>query len=387
VGRDARLILLAKTARTFCYGFLGVLLPVYLTQLGLDATELGLAVTLTLLASTAMTFAIRWPAERWSPRVALMAQSALIVASAALFLSTHHPWLVVLAAMIGNLAVGTGETGPFLALEQVIVTRATPRERLTMTLSLYNLTGYAAAGLGAAAVARAGASPRLLFALFLLSGLLQLAAYGLMASAKPASAAVRQAAGAPSRPFVRRLAAIFALDSFAGGFVVQAFVAYWFSREFDTSPATLGIVFFSVGLLQAFSFAAAVRLAGRIGLVPTMVFTHLPSNVLLAAIPFAPSEPAAIALLLGRFALSQMDVPARQAFVVGVVEPDERTAAAAYTNTARYVTRPFAPLVAAPLAAAWLGAPFVVAGALKSCYDVALYALFGRADPGDATDM
>jgi len=182
VGRDARLVFVAKTARTFCYGFLGVLLPVYLTQLGLGATELGIAVTLTLLASTAMTFAIRWPAERWSPRAALMAQSALIVGSAALFLSTRDPWLVVLAAMIGNLAVGTGETGPFLALEQVIVTRATPRERLTMALSLYNLTGYAAAGLGAAAVARAGASPHSFFALFLLSGLLQIAAYGLMAS-------------------------------------------------------------------------------------------------------------------------------------------------------------------------------------------------------------
>src|SRR5712664_380124 len=226
VGRNARLVFTAKSARTFCYGALVVLLPVYLSELGLDATELGVAVTLTLLASTAMTFAIRWPAERWSPRVALMAQSALIIASAALFLSTRHPWLVVLAAMIGNLAVGTGETGPFLALEQVIVTRATPRERLTMTLSLYNLTGYAAAGLGAAAVARAGASPRLLFALFLLSGLLQLAAYGFMAPAKPASAAVRQAAGAPSRPFVRRLAAIFALDSFAGGFVVQSLITY-----------------------------------------------------------------------------------------------------------------------------------------------------------------
>src|SRR5437016_5312596 len=211
VGRNARLVFLAKSARTFCYGALGVLLPAYLTELGFDAGQLGIAVTLTLLASTAMTFMGRWPAERWGPRAALMAQASLIVVSAIAFLLTRQPWVVVAAAMAGNVAVGTGETGPFLSLEQVIVTRDAARERLTTTLSYYNLIGYAAAGLGAAVVTRLGASHQPLFAVFLLSGLTQLVAYGLMRREPVRHAATREAAGTPSRPFVRRLAVIFAL--------------------------------------------------------------------------------------------------------------------------------------------------------------------------------
>jgi predicted MFS family arabinose efflux permease len=184
-----------------------------------------------------------------------------------------------------------------------------------------------------------------------------------------------------SRGVVQRLAGLFALDSFGGGFVTQAFIAYWFTETFGTSLQTLGIVFFALGLLQSVSFQIATRLARRFGLVNTMVFTHLPSNVLLAAIPFAPTEAAAFALLLARSLLSQMDVPTRQAYVVGVVEPDERAAAAAYTNTARYVTRPLGPLVAAPIMQVSLGAPFAIAGALKSVYDLALYRSFRRRPP------
>ena len=375
VGRDARLVFAAKTSRTFCYGFLGVLLPVYLTQLGLDATELGIAVTLTLLASTAMTFAIRWPAERWSPRIALMAQSALIVGSAALFLSTQHPWLVVLAAMIGNLAVGTGETGPFLALEQVIVTRATPRERLTMSLSLYNLTGYAAAGLGAAVVARAGASPRFLFTLFMLSGLAQIAAYGLMASRTRPSAAARRAAGAPSRPFVRRVAAIFALDSFAGGFVVQSLITYWFYTRFGLGLAELGWIFFGVQILSGLSLLLAARVAPRLGLVNTMVFSHLISNVLLIAVALAPTALLAVVLLLCRHLLSQMDVPTRQTFLMLAVEDHEREGAATLTNMSRTVAQSASPaLTGWVMQGVSLSAPFVLGGGLKIVYDLLLYA-------------
>jgi len=177
---------------------------------------------------------------------------------------------------------------------------------------------------------------------------------------------------------VARLSGLFALDSFGGGFVTQAFLAYWFTEKWGTSPATLGVVFFAIGFLQAGSFQGAVRLAGHIGLLRTMVFTHLPSNLLLAAVAFAPDLTSAIAALLARFALSQMDVPTRQAYVVGVVDASERTAAAAYTNTARYLTRPVAPLLAGPAAALALGAPFVIAGLLKSLYDLGLYSLFRR---------
>ena len=174
--RDGRLVFAAKAARTFCYGFLGVLFPVYLAEHGMGARQIGVAVTLTLLSSAAMTLAIRRPAERYGARAVLIAQAGLIVVSALVFLATEQPWLIVAAAMVGNLAVGTGETGPFLTIEQVAVTRATPRERLTTTLSHYNLIGYGASALGAAAVARAGASPRVLFAVFLLGGLIEMAA-------------------------------------------------------------------------------------------------------------------------------------------------------------------------------------------------------------------
>ncbi len=179
-----------------------------------------------------------------------------------------------------------------------------------------------------------------------------------------------------SRGIVMRLSGLFALDSFGGGFVPQTFIAYLFVRKYDASPQTLAIVFFAIGILQALSFQAAVRLAGRIGLLRTMVFTHLPSNMLLAAVAFAPNLASAITLLLARFALSQMDVPTRQAYVMAVVDPSERTAAAAYTNTARYLTRPIAPLTAAASLRAGLGAPFLIAGALKSAYDLGLYLTF-----------
>ena len=181
-----------------------------------------------------------------------------------------------------------------------------------------------------------------------------------------------------SRKAVAQLSALFALDSFGGGFVVQTFIAYLLAEKYGASTRTLAVLFFAIGLLQAISFQIAVRLAERFGLLRTMVFTHLPSNVLLAAVAFAPNLTIAIALLLARFALSQMDVPTRQAYVVAVVDPAERTAAAAYTNTARYAVRPVAPVVAGAIVGASLGAPFLIAGALKSAYDLAFYAFFRR---------
>jgi predicted MFS family arabinose efflux permease len=178
---------------------------------------------------------------------------------------------------------------------------------------------------------------------------------------------------------VQRLAALFALDAFAGGFVVQAFLVFWFGRRYGATPEAMATLFFAVGVLQAGSSVVAGRLAGRIGLLNTMVFTHLPSNVLLAAVPFAPNLPVAAALLIARSALSQMDVPARQAYVVTMVDPAERTAAAAYTNTARYVVRPIGPVAAGALMQAlWIGTPFLVAGGLKCVYDLLIFSMFRK---------
>jgi MFS family permease len=374
VSPDGRLVLVAKATRTFCYGFLGVLFPVYLAERGLDARQIGAAVTLTLLASAAMTFAIRRPAERYGARTALLAQAGLIVLAGLVFLATEQPWLVVAAAMAGNLAVGTGETGPFLTLEQVAVTRATPRERLTAALSLYNLAGYAASALGAAAVGYANPSPRLLFAAFLVGGLVQMGAYALMRPDPGRPAAVRRAA-MPSRPLIRRLAALFALDSLAGGFVLQSLIAYWLYTRFDLDLAALGWTFFGAQILSGLSLLLAARLAPRWGLVNTMVFSHLVSNVLLIGIALAPSARVAVGLLLARHLLSQMDVPTRQSFLMLAVQDHEREGAASLTNVSRTLAQSISPTLSGwVIASGSLAAPFFLGGGLKILYDLMLYA-------------
>jgi MFS family permease len=379
--REARLVLVAKTARTFCYGFLGVLFPVYLAERGMEARQIGVAVTLTLLASAAMTFGIRRPAERYGPRRALLAQAGLIVVSALLLLASDRPWLVVAAAMIGNLAVGTGETGPFLTLEQVAVARASPRAGLTTALSLYNLVGYAASALGAAAVAGAGASPRLLFVTFLAGGLVQIAAYALMRADVPPAGVRRAVAAMPSRPLIRRLAALFALDSLAGGFVLQSLVAYWFYTRFGMDLAALGWTFFGAQVLSGLSLLLAARLAPRLGLVNTMVFSHLISNVLLIAVALAPSAPLAVTLLLARHLLSQMDVPTRQSFLMLAVQDHEREGAASLTNVSRTIAQSVSPaLTGWVMTSVSLAAPFFLGGGLKIVYDLMLYATIRKVE-------
>ena len=374
IQRDARLVFAAKSTRTFCYGALGVLVPVYLARLGLDARGLGFAVTLTLVSSAALTFAVQRPTRRWGPRVALVGLAGLSVVAAVLFLVAHDPWLVVVAAMLGNLAVGTGETGPFQALEQVVVTRASPREALTQTLSLYNLIGYVASAFGAALIARLPDSPRVVFALFLVGALVQVAAYLRMRPVAAAAGAQRAAASAPSRPLVRRIAALFALDSLAGGFVIQSLVTYWFYTRFGLDLAQLGWIFFGTQILSGLSLLLAARLAPRLGLVNTMVFSHLISNVLLIAVALAPTALVAVALLLARHLLSQMDLPTRQTFLMLAVEDHEREHAATLTNTSRTLAQSVSPtLTGWIMQGVSLSAPFVLGGGLKIVYDLLLY--------------
>lgn len=363
----------AKSARTFCYGFLGIVLPLYLGELGLGATGIGLAVTLTLVGSAVLTWAVRRPAERWGARVTLIALSALTGLSAIVLLTTHHPWVVVVAAMLGNVAVGTGETGPFLAIEQVVVARAVTGSRRTAVLSLYNLAGYGAGALGAIAV---GVLPgyQALFAVFLAAAVVQVFAYCFLPNAR---ADTRPAGSLPSAPLIRRMAALFALDSFAGGFVLQSLIAYYLHAAFAVDRATLGLAFSVAQLLTAASFLLAVPLAARFGLLPTMVVSHLVSNVVLIAIAAAPTAAIAIGLLWLRHLLSQMDVPTRQAYVMAVVEDREREAAAATTNLARTLAQAVTPtLTGWTMQAIALAAPFVLGGGLKIVYDLALYFAF-----------
>jgi len=377
--RAVAAVLVAKSSRTFCYGFLGILLPLYLDQLGLGARGIGLAVTCTLVGSAALTWAVRRPAERLGGRVALVGLAALSALAAVLLLTTSNPWVVVLAAMLGNVAVGTGETGPFLTVEQVVIARAAAGARRTTLLSVYNLLGYAAAAGGAGVVGLS--APRWLFAAFLASALVQMAAYSLLPAA-PAGKRQTSAGPGPSTSLIRRLAALFALDSFAGGFVLQSLIAYYLHERFGLGLDALGQVFLVAQILTAASLLLAARAARRFGLLNTMVVSHLVSNVFLVAMAFAPTAAAAVLLLLARQLLSQMDVPTRQAYVMAVVEDREREAAATTTTLWRTVTQAISPAVTGwVMASVALGAPFVLGGVLKMVYDVLLYATFKDVEP------
>jgi MFS family permease len=384
---DARRILAVQALRGFVYGLGSVLVGVTLERRGLSTTEVGLVLAALLAGSALATLLVARHADRLGRRRVYALLLAAMAVAGTVFALTAWPPALVVAALTGTVSTDVVESGPFASLEQAMLPHAIEGDP-TRAFGLAGTVATLAGSLGALAAGGPtllDAGPeRLLLAYPVAAALALAAAAGLSARVEAAPRGARHEPLA-SRRLVRRLSGLFALDALGGGFVVQAFVAFWFARRFGTDPATLGAVFFAVGLLQAVSFQAAVRLASRIGLLRTMVFTHLPSNVLLAAVALAPSERVAIVLLLARFALSQMDVPARQAYVVALVDASERTAAAAYTNTARLAVRPVGPLVAGPLAQLSLGAPFVVAGALKAVYDVALYVRFRRIPVRSAT--
>lgn len=388
--RAVTLVLLGKAMRTYCYGFLGILFPIHLNALGLGPEGIGIAVALTLLSSAAMTVAMRRPAERFGSRAVLMLLAALIVASAVLFATTRSPTLAIVAAMLGNLAVSVGETGPFLSVEQVVVARAASGPRLTMRMSVYNLVGYGAAGLGSLTVTLlapwetggvSGTPYEVLFWLFALSGIAQILIY---ARLEPAREVLEPGPdqSRPSRGLIYRLAALFALDALAGGLVVQSLIAYWFFARFGLPLASLGAIFFGTQVLTALSLVMAARVATRIGLMNTMVFSHLISNALLIAMAFAGNVTTAVALLLTRHLLSQMDVPTRQAFLMSVVHDHEREAAATVTNAARTIAQSVSPgFTGYIMQAVGMAAPFVLGGSLKIVYDLLLYVTCRKAMP------
>ncbi len=372
---DARRILAAQAARALAYGLGSVLIGVTLARRGLSDAAVGVVLAALLAGTALVSVLIARYGDRVGRRRCYRLLFVAMAAAGTVFALTGWLPALILAGLTGTVSTDVVESGPFTSLEQAMLPHA--GGETTRLFGTYNTVATLAGSVGAL-LALVGSSPRWLLVYPLA------AAAGLFAAARLSPAVERgeelDAEPLPplhrSRGIVMRLSALFALDSFGGGFVPQTFIAYLFVRKYGASPHALAIVFFAIGILQAISFQAAVRLAGRIGLLRTMVFTHLPSNLLLAAVAFAPNLASAIVLLLARFALSQMDVPTRQAYVMGVVEPSERTAAAAYTNTARYLTRPVAPLIAGATLRGALGAPFLIAGALKSVYDIGLYVLF-----------
>jgi predicted MFS family arabinose efflux permease len=389
VRRDLRLILAVQALRAFAYGFGSVVIGTSLASDGLSGVEVGLVFTAMLAGMAASSIVVGLRGDRRGRRRAYVALLLLMGVSGTVFALTRSLVPLVVIALTGTLSTDPNESGPITSIEQAMMGGA-PAAARARVFGRYNAVAYLSGAVGALAAggpaALRGAYPSLPATQrwLLLFPVVAVVAAVLAARLSPHAEARPGAASAGRRPLVRsrgivlRLAALFGLDSFAGGFVVQTFLVYWFHRAFGASAETMGLVFFVAGLLQAASSIAAGRLAGRIGLLNTMVFTHLPSNALLALVPAMPSLRWAVAVLLLRFALSQMDVPARQAYVVAMVDPEERTAAAAFTNTARYLTRPAGPLLAGALMPLALGAPFVVAGGLKIAYDVALYATFRR---------
>lgn len=401
VSTDGRLILGARGVRTFAYGFQSVLLGVYLSQTGFAPWQVGAILSATLLGSAALTALFAATADRYGRRRMLKLSALFMAASGGAFAFTTSYPVLVLASLTGTVGATSGEVGPFLSLEQAMLPQTCPPERRTRLFSLYNLVGALAGSAGALAAGTpallqrwAGFDAHAAFqAMFLAYAALAGVALGLFSRLGPgveAAAGTGTAVGlsGPSRGLHRsrgvvfRLAGLFTIDSLAGGLVVQSLIAFYFNLRWGAGPEILGPVFLGVGLLQAASFLAAARVAERIGLIRTMVFTHLPSNVLLMLIPAAPSLGWAIGLLLARHALSQMDVPTRQSYVVAVVDPDERIAAAGVTNITRNVAQAITPLISgAAMQLIGLGVPFVVGGILKSAYDVLLFAMFRSVRP------
>jgi MFS family permease len=392
VSTDAWRILLVQALRAFAYGLGSVLIGVTLADLGLSGVQVGLVIAALVAGSALVSLVLGRFGERIGRRRWYVGLLVVMGLAGTVFALTGSVWLLVLAALTGTVSTEVVESGPFTSLEQAMLPSAAEGHDPTRLFGTYNTVAAVAGSFGALAAICTRAvdiePQRFLLmypvaaaaALFVATGLSATVETRRVRSPRPRNPLES------SRGIVVRLSGLFALDSFGGGFATLAFFAYWFTEKWGTSTATLGVVFFAIGFLQAGSFQVATRVAGRIGLLNTMVFTHLPSNLLLALVPFAPSQRAAIALVFARFALSQMDVPTRQAYVVAVVPADERVAAAAYTNTARYVVRPIGPLLSGPLLTVAIGAPFVIAGAVKSVYDIGLYALFRHVELDQGPD-
>lgn len=382
----------------FAYGILGVILVLYLAATGLDETRIGVLLTLTFLGDAAITLWLSTRADRWGRRRVLMAGAALMALGGAVMALTGDFTLLLIGATVGVISPTGGEVGPFLAVEQACLAQVTAAQDRTRIFAWYNVAGYGATAVGALAggflaeyIQRAGwtalASYRLLLggygALGLVIGVLSWRLGARVEARTVAAPAGRILGLGASRGTVFRLSALFSLDSFAGGFIVQSFLAYWLHRRFGAGEAALGAIFLGTNLLSGLSALAAVPLARRIGLVNTMVWTHLPSNVLLMGVPLMPSFGWAVTLLLLRHTISQMDVPTRQSYVNAVVPADERSAANGVTGTARQLGTALAPLFAGPMlgVATLASAPFFVAGGLKIIYDLALWRGFRAVKP------
>ena len=380
---DVRRILVARGLRAFGDGYVALLLPLYLLDLGYGAIEVGAIATVTLVGSGTLTLLVGLNAHRHSYRSLLLAATVLMAGTGLGFAVVRDFWPLVLIALVGTLNPSSGDVSIFLPIEHAVLSRVVKDRERTAVFARYSLVGALAAAFGAlaAAIPSRDAIPAM-FALYALLALGAAVAYlGLPASMAAGEHRAPTPLG-PSKRNVYTLAALFSLDAFGGGLVVQSMLALWLYERFDLSLATAGTLFFWTGVLTAFSYLVAVRIANRFGLVNTMVFTHLPSSVCLIAIPFVPSLAGVVALLLVRAALSQMDVPTRSSYVMAIVTPAERPAAASLTAVPRSAAAAIGPLLAGSmLGASAFGWPLVIGGAVKIVYDLLLLAMFRKERP------
>ena len=400
--RNGRLLFLIRSLRMFGYGFLAVVLVLYLDALGLDALTIGLILTLTLIGDTLLSLWLTTSADRIGRRRVLVVGCVLMVVAGIVFALTSWPPLLIVAATIGVISPTGTEVGPFLAVEQAALSESIHGARRTATFAWYNLVGYVAtatgallAGLVSQVLIERGLATvdayRAVVVCYALIGIAMAAACLRLGSRVEARArdaasgdqARRRFGLGRSRGVVLRLSALFSIDAFAGGFIPLSLMAFWFHLRFGVEPAALGSIFFVTNLLSAVSALSAARIAARIGLINTMVFTHLPSNVLLVLVPLMPTLELAVAVVIVRFSLSQMDVPTRQSYVMAVVDPDERSAAAGVTGIARTTGAAISPAFSAVLmsSAGLAAVPFFLAGGLKIAYDLLLYREFRSVRP------
>ncbi len=388
----ARVLLISRSLRGLCDGYVAVLLPAYLLALGLGKLDVGLVSTATLIGSAVATIAVGALAHRFAVRRMFIVAAALMIATGLAFGALSSLWPLLLVAFVGTLNPSSGDVSLFLPLEQSRLAESAAGNARTALFARYSLVGAVSAAVGSLAAgipqwlaARTGVSAllamRMMFLLYAVTGVAIWFLYRTLPRAAPHTER-RSAPLGQSRRIVTRLALLFSIDAFAGGLVVNALLSLWLMQRFGLSLSATGQFFFWAGLLSAASQLAAPPLAGRIGLLNTMVFTHIPASLCLIAAAFTASFPVTLTLLLIRSALSQMDVPTRTAYVMAVVTPAERPAAASFTSVPRSLAASLAPTLAGGLIGmGWLGVPLVACGALKIAYDLSLLFAFRHVKP------
>jgi MFS family permease len=404
ISPDGRLLFATRILRMFAYGLLSVILVLYLSSIGLSEQRIGILLTLTLIGDTAISLWLTTVADRVGRKRMLLIGAGLMMVASLVFALTDNFLLLLIAAAAGIISPSGNEVGPFLSIEQAGLSQTLPDEQRTAVFAWYNLVGSFSTAIGALISGMIVSllhgrdfsviqSYRVIVISYGLVGLVLAALFIKLSKAIEIDTSNHdyRSPDQPriilglhrSRGVIMKLASLFAMDAFAGGFVIQSIVAYWFHVRFGIEAGLLGTIFFGSNLLAGVSALLAARLAAKFGLINTMVFTHIPSNLLLILVPIMPNLPLAIAILLARFSISQMDVPTRQSYTMAVVKPDERSAAAGVTNVARTTGASLGPIFTGPLLAnpVLMNTPFFIAGGIKLIYDLLLYRSFRKLNP------